>query len=425
MKNKLVILQINEVNFDLVKKYISLGHLKNFQFFIEKFNFIETDSESKHENLEPWIQWVSFYSGKSYDEHKVSHLNEFDKDQWNFFIDLEKKYKKKLALLFPMNLKNVFTEETFFIPDPWTETKINADIITKKIFFIFKKIILENASNKIKLLDYLTILLFCIFKTSFKFKVFLLKNLNKIAKYKFFKAIIFDRLCWEIYLKSSKVKDSDISSLFLNACAHVQHHYFLNSKAKSFKSSNPSWYMSGIDPIFECLKSYDEMLGEFKKLKNIDFIMLTGLSQSVIEEPIFYYNLKKPEVFFKTINVNYSKIIKRMSRDYTLEFQSAEEASKAYNHLINLKLNSLNFFNIKKETNKIFLELSYCKEIKDEDILLTLNNDKIEIKRELNFIAIKNSIHNSKGYLISSIKDYNKKMNINEISGVILKQYEI
>ena len=132
MSNKLIILQINEVNFDLVKRYISLGHLKNFQFFIEKFNFIETESEIKYENLEPWIQWVSFYSGKSHSEHKVSHLNEFSQDQWNFFLDLEKKYKKKLALLFPMNLKNSFSKDTFFVPDPWTETKINADFITKK-----------------------------------------------------------------------------------------------------------------------------------------------------------------------------------------------------------------------------------------------------------------------------------------------------
>ena len=40
------------------------------------FNNIETSSEKNYENLEPWIQWVSFYTGKSYEEHKVFFLNE-------------------------------------------------------------------------------------------------------------------------------------------------------------------------------------------------------------------------------------------------------------------------------------------------------------------------------------------------------------
>ena len=41
-----------------------------FKYFLEKYNYIETESEKKYENLEPWIQWVSFYSGKTYEEHK-------------------------------------------------------------------------------------------------------------------------------------------------------------------------------------------------------------------------------------------------------------------------------------------------------------------------------------------------------------------
>ena len=38
-----------------------------------------------------------------------------------------------------MNLKNDFSRDTFFLPDPWTETDINADYILKKNFFPFLK----------------------------------------------------------------------------------------------------------------------------------------------------------------------------------------------------------------------------------------------------------------------------------------------
>ena len=71
MSKKTIILQLNEVNFDLVSKYIDKGYLKNFDYFLKNFNFLETISENKYENLEPWIQWVSFYSGKEFKDHKV------------------------------------------------------------------------------------------------------------------------------------------------------------------------------------------------------------------------------------------------------------------------------------------------------------------------------------------------------------------
>ena len=75
MKKKLLIIQMNEINFDLVKQYSKELNLSNFQYMIDNFNNIETSSEKNYENLEPWIQWVSFYTGKSYEEHKVFFLN--------------------------------------------------------------------------------------------------------------------------------------------------------------------------------------------------------------------------------------------------------------------------------------------------------------------------------------------------------------
>ena len=423
MKNKLIILQMNEVNFDIIKKYISEGKLKNFDFFLSKYNFIETQSEENYENLEPWIQWVSFYSGKKFDDHKVSHLNDFDSEKWNFFYELEKKYNKKLALFFPMNLKNCFSSNTIFVPDPWTETSINAENNIKKIFKIFKKMILENASSKINFTDFFSLLIFATFRTSINFKFFILKNLKKIFKFKFFKAIVFDRICWEMYKKIINSDKYDVSSLFMNSCAHVQHHYFLNSSVVNSKIKNPSWYLKNIDPVYECLKSYDNVLGELKKFKNKEFLILTGLSQSAIQSPVFYYNLKDPEFFFNLIDIKYTKILKRMSRDYTLFFNNVEDALQAKNKLNKIELNNKKFFSIKNSDNKLYLELIYGLEIKNKEVLALNNDIRINIKENINFIAIKNSIHNQKGYLISSIKEYNNPTYIWDVHKNILNQY--
>lgn len=423
MKNKLIILQANEVNFELVKGYISLGYLKNFKYFLENFSLLETKSEDKYENLEPWIQWVSFYSGKKFKDHKVFYLNEFNEKEWNFFRELDDKYKKKLALLFPMNLKNSFSSDTFFLPDPWTDTKTNADNLSNKLFIIVKKIILENAINKINFFDYLILILFSIFKTSLNFKLFLIKNIFNILRHKFFKAIVFDRLCWEIYKNNKQVQNSDISSLFLNACAHIQHHYFLNSSICESTKKNPIWYMRNIDPVLECLKSYDNILKDIRNDKNLDFLILTGLSQSAIQEPIFYYNFKKPEAFFKVLNINYSRIIKRMSRDYTLVFENNINLSDTKQKLLDIKLNSKDFFKITEKENKLYIELIYDQEILNNDYLTNKDDLKIQIFKYVNFLAIKNSIHNEKGYLISSIKEYDKKIDICDVYKIILNRF--
>ena len=95
---KLFILQVNEVNFDLVKKYVNKYNFPNLKKLITNFNFIETSSETKYENLEPWIQWVSFYTGKTAEEHKVFHLNDTNKNIQTFYKKLEK--SNKLSFMF-------------------------------------------------------------------------------------------------------------------------------------------------------------------------------------------------------------------------------------------------------------------------------------------------------------------------------------
>ena len=64
----MLILQFNEVNFDIVRKY---GHreLPYLLRFIDELQEVKTTSERRYENLEPWIQWVSFYTGKPYQDH--------------------------------------------------------------------------------------------------------------------------------------------------------------------------------------------------------------------------------------------------------------------------------------------------------------------------------------------------------------------
>ncbi len=73
IKKKLLLIQLNEINFELVKKY---QNDRQFKFFNNDFfnKLTITSSEEKYELLEPWIQWVSVYTGKRAKEHKIFRL---------------------------------------------------------------------------------------------------------------------------------------------------------------------------------------------------------------------------------------------------------------------------------------------------------------------------------------------------------------
>ena len=56
------------------------------------------------------------------------------------------------------------------------------------------------------------------------------------------KALFLDMFLFEIHKTLFKRKDPDFSTLFLNAGAHIQHHYFFNSPyVKSSNLKNPNW----------------------------------------------------------------------------------------------------------------------------------------------------------------------------------------
>ena len=69
MNRNFLLIQLNEINFELVDKYISSSKLKKFtnlRSLRESYNFFHTHSENEYENLEPWIQWVSINLGKDF-----------------------------------------------------------------------------------------------------------------------------------------------------------------------------------------------------------------------------------------------------------------------------------------------------------------------------------------------------------------------
>ena len=91
MDCKLIFIELNEINFDTASFYIKNGEdLPGFKKLIKK-GIRNTESEPEYKNLEPWVQWPSVHTGKTYDEHKIFRLGDFvNSTDEQFFEKVEK-----------------------------------------------------------------------------------------------------------------------------------------------------------------------------------------------------------------------------------------------------------------------------------------------------------------------------------------------
>jgi hypothetical protein len=401
----MILLALNELNLDYIKGYVSQGKLTNFGKMLEH-DVVNTTSEAEYELLEPWIQWVTVQTGKSYEEHQVFRLGDMvDRpDLRQIFEDIEK-LGLSVGAISPFNADNRLASSKFFIPDPWTQTKASGGYVIEKLSRTVSRFVNSNASGKVGPADVIWLLLGFIVYVRVKRwpKFFKLVSLRKKPGVK---AAILDMILLEVFVTLQNRHKPDYSHLFFNGGAHVQHHYMFNSSQYNGEFKNPEWYCpSDWDPILMMLETYDTIIGDL--LESGERILgITGLSQIPHEEQTFYWRPTFHKDFLLEAGIKVPfKVVPRMSRDFLIEVDNEQHASKIENHL-NQFIDSIRqkpVFNIDNRGNSLFVELLY-----DEDLIETLtfigpDNTSIgSLESKLSFVALKNGKHNEKGYLFSN-----------------------
>ncbi len=402
-KKKLLLIQLNEINFEIVKQY---SNNIDFKFFNKGFfkKLLITDSENKYELLEPWIQWVSIYTGKKADEHQIYRLGDIKKYNDESIFNIVEKLNRSVGVICPMNLENNLKQSKYFISDPWTKTMSGPGKILQFISKTISDGVNLNSHKSIPISLYFKVGLVLLF--SFRFKnIFLYLKLIFNFKRRWNKALLLDLILHDLHLSMLKKHKTDFSSVFLNAGAHIQHHYFFNSKyIKNKNLINPNWYIEKkYDPMLDMIIFYDEILSEYIKLNNYEIILATGLSQKPYDRIKFYYRLKDHTNFFKNLNIKFVKIEPRMTRDFLVIFKNDDDKNLAIKKLNELnQVNEKIIFSFESRANSLFVTLSLQEEINENDEVIIDANKKILIKDHVVFVALKNGMHDSKGYFYST-----------------------
>ena len=428
MKNKTILLGLNELNFDYIKYYINKGLLSNFKKIFEIQPPIETVSETDYKLLEPWVQWVTVHSGKTYKEHNIFRLGDIvnNRELSQIFEELEA-VGLSVGAVSPFNAENRLKNPAFFVPDPWTKTNPSGNWVVKALYQAVHQSVNDNAKSKLDFKSIISLGLgLLLYVPASRWFHYLKSALN--LKKPGAKALILDSLLADVYLTLWKKNKPDFSNLFLNSGAHIQHHYLFNSDAYNGNIKNPEWYCpKDYDPLIQILLEYDKQIEKLLKLKNVKIIVATGLHQQPHEHLTFYWRLKEHVKFAEMIGVeNFSEILPRMSRDFLVKFNNeldAVNAEKLLNSFYASK-DDIKIFEVDNRGGSLFVELVYPNDIKDNDSIYSKESDlKLEsFKSYLAFVAIKNGEHNGIGYLTSNFDlKLEKQIKLTDLKSIIKK----
>lgn len=426
----LILVALNEINFDVARAYIDLLDLGNFRRAFNK-GVLRTTSEERYEQLEPWIQWVSVHSGLAAGEHTVSRLGDIVGTRVPQLFEQLEAHGLAVGCISTMNAENRLRRPAYFIPDPWTNTPSDRSWWSRALTRALAQAVNDNAEARLAPATMLTLALgllrFARVQNYAEYASLAFRSRNAPWR----KALFLDLFLHDLHCRLFASKRPDFSTVFFNAGAHIQHHYFFNAKAGVTPDlRNPAWYVDAeADPVGEMLRFYDRILGDYFDM-GVNLIVATGLSQKPYDRVKYYYRLRDHEGFLRRLGLRFVKVQPRMTRDFLASFASQQDAVRARDVLSDLKTVSEGapiFGDIDCRDNTLFATLTYPDEIGANLLVRGTGLPEFALAPHVAFVAIKNGMHDATGFVVyhgdvetHAVPD---RSHVKELCGVVMSHF--
>lgn len=403
---RLILVELNEINFEIARGYIDRLGLRHLRRLLDGC-MRRTAAESRYEQLEPWIQWVSAHSGLKADEHGIFRLGDIvGSGVPQMFEELEAA-GWRVGCLSAMNAENRLRRPAYFIPDPWTRTPSDGSFWSEALGAAVGQAVNDNADGRLTARSAAVLALGLLrFAAPRHWGLYAsLAARSRGAPWR--KALMLDLFLHDLHLALFRRARPHFSTLFLNAGAHIQHHYFLNvpGAVPPGTQRNPDWYVHpAADPVGEMLQVYDRIVGELLDEPGTELIVATGLSQRPYDRVKYYWRLRDHADFLRRIGVAFVEVQPRMTRDFLVICRDAAEAAAAQAALAAARLEGLDtpvFGEIDNRGDSLFVTLTYPDEIRPGQ-MLAVGGRRVELHPLVTFVAIKNGMHRSEGYAFFS-----------------------
>ncbi len=405
MQTPLLLLELNEVNFEFVEAYTRRGELPNFAAVFREHGYVRTRSEESYEKLEPWIQWVTAHTGKSLAEHEVFRLGDIVSRDIPQIWELLEALGLKVGAISPMNAKHRLRDPAFFVPDPWTATDVTAPHVLERLYRSISQAVNDNAQSRLTA-GSLYALLVGIARyarpTSYPRYCALAAG---ALRGPWRKAMFLDLLLSDVYIRQVRATRPHFATLFLNAGAHIQHHYMFCAEAYDGPHRNPEWYVQrGVDPVRDVYELYDAILGAVRSsFPGARLMLATGLHQTPHGKVTYYWRLKDHEAFLRGLGIDFVRVDPRMSRDFLVSCRDEEQAANAARVLqLAVASDGTPLFEVDNRGVDIFAMLVYPGPIERGFRFSVGPTQYDDLYDDVAFVALKNGEHNGTGYFLDT-----------------------
>lgn len=403
-----ILLGLNEINFDYVRRYVERGYLPGFGALLREHGLIRTRAEERYEWLEPWIQWVTVHTGLPYEGHGVFRLGDIvGRDVPQLFEDLERR-GFTVGAISPMNAENRLRRTPYFVPDPWTGTPASGPPLVRRLARAVARAVNTNATGGTGVRTLLEVLAGLVRFARPRHYPLYARLIARGLRLHWPRAMLLDRLLFDLHTALYRKHQPDLSVLFLNAGAHIQHHYFFNSAVGETGRRNPEWYVAPeADPVLEVYALYDRMVSELRaRFPEARLILATGLQQVPYPEVTFYYRLTDHADFLRRLGIDGVVAVEpRMSRDFLVRFVDADAARAGERVLRGARddQGKALFEEVDNRGADLFVSLTYPHEVRPGTRVASGDGRAIpEFSAHVALVAIKNGHHDTTGYLVDT-----------------------
>jgi hypothetical protein len=268
-----------------------------------------------------------------------------------------------------MNIKYASDLDGFVLPDAWS-----SDVVPKPdelgTFFRFVQVNVQehtNTSVPLTKADYAKLLWFMgrhglsLSSMAAIVKQLVLERLGKVGRWK--RAVILDKLQWDVFQWYFRKYRPQFSTFFLNSTAHFQHKYWRNMDPEQFKLK-PSAQEQGqfAEAILFGYQEMDRLIGKALALAGEDtkIIFCSALSQQpyLKMEDTGGKRFYRPHDFDDFVNFvgleGVGKVAPVMSEQFHIYFESAEAARQGMELLNKVKVDGRDALIVHREGHDVF-----------------------------------------------------------------------
>lgn len=405
MASQLLLLELNEVNFEFLEAYVAAGKLPVLGTLIRRHGVFRTTSEESYERLEPWIQWVTAHTGRSFAEHQVFRLGDIVRHDIPQIWEMLEARGMTVGAISPMNAKHRAQSPAFFVPDPWTATGVSGSPTLRRLYAALAQAVNDNAQSKVDVASAAALINgIARYARPANYLQYARLGVTSLGR-AWRRAIFLDVLLADVFVREVARTRPNFASLFLNAAAHIQHHYMFSAAPYSGKRKNPEWYIKqGLDPVLEVYSAYDRIVGQvLREFPNARVMLATGLHQVPHEEATFYWRLRDHARFLQLIGVQFERVEPRMSRDFLVVCSDAVHAERSAEILKSAAHeDGTSLFEIENRGSDLFVSLTYPKEIKPTCRFVVRGRAFDGLHQNVVFVALKNGEHDGVGYFVDT-----------------------